>query len=218
MKNKLYICNTRCNVQSTSASVPSNDFLKRGCEIVLWGEQVAETYTSRSGGCFGTTSPLLLSSEHFTSCVVASFRAYWIKPVEEICMFRFNRDVSFGFGSTAFFRYPHLRPRGRGGFYQWLDWTHTCSVCYVYPWDPHGNIHLLLQNNRNFQRMEVVQYSLLLLALFSYAVIIFSQLILEKLLHPQPLDVYSWPLDVFLHKTPGCILIYSNTWLLFLIF
>ena len=48
--------------------------------------------------------------------------------------------------------------------------------CHVYPWDPLGNIHLLLQNHSNFQRMEVVQYSLLLLALFSYAVIIFVQI------------------------------------------
>ena len=147
--------------------------LKRGCAIVLWGEQVAETYTSRSGGCFGTTSPLLLSSEHFTSCVVASFRAYWIEPVEEICLFRFTRDVSFGFGSTAFIRSPHLRSRARGGFHQWLDWTHTCTLCHLHPWDPLGNIHLLLQNHLNFQRMEVVQYILLLLALFSYAVNIF---------------------------------------------
>ena len=172
MKNKLYICNTRCNVQSRSASVPSMTFKER-LRDCLWGEQVAETYTSRSGGCFGTTSPLLLSSEHFTSCVVASFRAYWIEPVEEICLFRFTRNVSFGFGYTAFIRSPHLRPRARGGFHQWLDWTHTCTLCHVYLWDPHGNINLLLQNHLNFQRMEVVQYSLLLLALFSYAVIIF---------------------------------------------
>ena len=146
--------------------------LKRGCAIVLWGEQVAETYTSRSGGCFGTTSPLLLSSEHFTS-QVGQFQGIWDRACRKICLFRFTRNVSFGFGYTAFIRSPHLRPRARGGFHQWLDWTHTCTLCHVYLWDPHGNIHLLLQNQLNFQRMEVVQYSLLLLALFSYAVIIF---------------------------------------------
>ena len=51
--------------------------------------------------------------------------------------------------------------------------------CWPGGWEashPHGNIHLLLQNRLNFQRMEVVQYSLLLLALFSYAVIIFVQI------------------------------------------
>ena len=162
----------------------------------LWGEQVAETYTSRSGGCFGTTTAVIRTL-HLPS--IGQFQGILDRACRKICLFRFTRDVSFGFGYTAFIRSPHLRPRARGGFHQWLDWTHTCTLCHVYLWDPHGNIHLLLQNHLNFQRMEVVQYSLLLLALFSYAVIIFSQLILEKLLHPQPLDVCSWPFDVFLH-------------------